>query len=33
MIVDQFQLDIAPEVIEANLEAGYAETMWLEGGH
>ena len=32
VIVDQFQLDITPEAIEADLEAGYVETMWLEGG-
>ena len=32
VIVDQFQLDIAPEVIESELEAGYAATLWVEGG-
>ncbi len=32
VIVDQFQLDVAPEVIESELEEGYEATLWVEGG-
>ena len=32
VIVGQFQLDIDPAVIEANLEQDYAATLWVEGG-
>jgi hypothetical protein len=32
VIVDQFQLDVAPDVVEANLEEGYRATLWVEGG-
>ena len=32
VIVDQFQLDIDPAVIEAELEEGYEATLWVEGG-
>jgi uncharacterized protein len=32
VIVDQFQLDIEPEVIEADLEEGYRTTLWQQGG-
>jgi PPOX class probable FMN-dependent enzyme len=32
VIVDQFQLDVAPEVVEADLEKGYVATLWVEGG-
>jgi uncharacterized protein len=32
VIVGQFQLDVAPDVVAADLEEGYRETLWLEGG-
>jgi uncharacterized protein len=32
MIRDHNRLDVEPEVIEANLEAGYVATMWETGG-
>ena len=32
VIVDQYQLDVAPAAIEAELEAGYRATMWDAGG-
>ena len=32
VIVDQFQLDVAPEVVESELEEGYKATLWVEGG-
>ncbi|CAN5808303.1 pyridoxamine 5'-phosphate oxidase family protein [soil metagenome] len=32
IIVKAWDLDIAPELIDADLEEGYAATMWVEGG-
>lgn len=32
VIVDQYQLDVEPAVVEADLEQGYQETIWTEGG-
>jgi PPOX class probable FMN-dependent enzyme len=32
VIVDQYALDVDPAVVEADLEAGYQETIWTEGG-
>ena len=32
VIVDQFQLDVTPDVVEAELEEGYQATLWVEGG-
>jgi PPOX class probable FMN-dependent enzyme len=32
VIVDQYQLDVTPDAVEADLEKGYRETLWLEGG-
>jgi PPOX class probable FMN-dependent enzyme len=32
VIASAFALDIDPTLIDAELEAGYEETMWLEGG-
>lgn len=32
VIVDQFQLDIDPSIIESELEADYLATLWVEGG-
>ncbi len=32
VLASAFELDIDPSVIDAELEAGYAETMWVEGG-
>jgi PPOX class probable FMN-dependent enzyme len=32
VFTDQFQLDVDPAVIEADLEAGYQATLWREGG-
>lgn len=33
VIVDQYQLDVDPAVVEADLEEAYQATLWLEGGH
>jgi uncharacterized protein len=32
IFTDQFQLDVEPAAIDAELEAGYQATMWVEGG-
>lgn len=32
VIVDQYQLDVEPALVEADLEAGYQETIWTGGG-
>jgi PPOX class probable FMN-dependent enzyme len=32
VIVDQYSLDVDPAAVEADLEAGYQETMWESGG-
>lgn len=32
VIASAFELDIDPTLIDAELEAGYEETMWVEGG-
>jgi PPOX class probable FMN-dependent enzyme len=32
VLVDQFQLEVTPDVVEAELEEGYQATMWMEGG-
>jgi PPOX class probable FMN-dependent enzyme len=32
VIVDQFQLDITPDALEADLEQDYREMLWVEGG-
>ena len=32
VIVDQFQLDVTADVVEANLEQDYKATLWVEGG-
>lgn len=32
VIVDQYQLDVEASVVEADLELGYRETIWTEGG-
>ena len=32
IFTNQFQLDVEPETIDAELEAGYQATMWVEGG-
>lgn len=32
VIVDQYGLDVDPAVVEADLESGYRETIWTEGG-
>jgi hypothetical protein len=32
VVTDQFQLDVDPAEIEAELEVGYKATMWVEGG-
>ena len=32
IITEHLQLDVDPALVEADLEAGYRRTMWLEGG-
>lgn len=32
VIADQYNLDVDPGLIDADLESGYQETMWQEGG-
>jgi PPOX class probable FMN-dependent enzyme len=32
IFADQFQLDVEPAALDAELEAGYQATMWVEGG-
>jgi uncharacterized protein len=32
IFTDQFQLDVEPAALDAELEAGYKATMWVEGG-
>jgi PPOX class probable FMN-dependent enzyme len=32
VIVDQFDLDVDPATVAANLEQNYEETLWVEGG-
>jgi PPOX class probable FMN-dependent enzyme len=32
VIVDQFRLDVTPDVVEADLEQDYRDTLWVEGG-
>lgn len=32
VIVDQYQLDVDAALVEADLELGYQETIWTEGG-
>lgn len=32
VIVDQYQLDVEPALVEADLEIGYQDTIWTEGG-
>lgn len=32
IIVDAYDMPLAPELVDADLEAGYRDTMWVEGG-